>query len=469
MEIEVEGLGLVTIEGNEPNEVERAAILKALGKKPAELDPNAPLPLEAPRDPQQEFGTLRENFTPTLTQQTGLERSAFEAAGATAGGVIAAPAGPATALGGAALGAGAGSAAFDAADTAARMLEGSAPRNEDILDPSKRALQATKDELLFTGGAMTLIPLVRVLKPLIGVKPDESIVGKVLGVTTPEAKRIADLAHTQNIPLGAIQTTERKTVKGFSRVLGIFPFVGTPIKESNKAVGRAIGDRFDDVLNTLAPNATAAELGVDLTKAAKTKFGKFRTVSGSLYERFFNLADNASVKEIIPTKEIRVAANKIAEDAASGSITLGTGKTLGTPVDEKITEFLGQIADLPERLTVRQARELQRTLGEVASEMAKDGRDLGRVVKVKKALEVDLNSPLVDQLAPEEGKRIVDSLATANSFYAENIKKFQTPTARRFERIDKNIFKSGPFKAGTTNEDEAVSYTHLTLPTTPYV
>lgn len=462
MEIEVEGLGIVEIEGDEPSEVERQAILKALGRTPAELDPNAPVEGvsrfgEKNLPQNQEFGTLSEDTTPLVTQLTGgvVTRPFAEAAGATGGAALGSTSGPAGTLAGAGLGAGAGSAAFDTADVLARKVAGLPPTPDTTLGPTLRALNATKDELTFTGGAMALVPLVRSLKPLIGVKPDESILGKVLGVTTPEAKRIAELSRSQDIPLGAIQTTENKIVKGSSRVLGIFPIVGTPIKKGAEAVSRGITRKFDDILNTVAPNATIAELGVDLTQAAKAKFGKFGTVAGVLYNRFFALADNASVRTIIPTEAIRKSATEIGEEVTSATVQLSGGRTSKPAVDERVLDFLDEVREFPERISARQARGLQERISDIAAEMEGEGRNLVKVIQVKAALEADFHNPLVDQLAPEEGRKIISALATANGFYAETIKRFQSSTGRRFERVDKNIFKSGPFKAGTLNEDEA--------------
>jgi len=91
------------------------------------------------------------------------------------------------------------------------------------------------------------------------------------------------------------------------------------------------------------------------------------------------------------------------------------------------------------------------------SKASADGFDVSRGVQLKKALEADFNNPQVDLLNAQEGKELVDSLTTANKFFANNIPQFQTATTQKFGRIEKNIFKPKFFKAGSKEADEAFS------------
>lgn len=455
-EITVNGLGRVRIQGDIPTPEEEKAIIEAIqGSRPVPSAEDFTIGSQGNLRPQD---TLTENTTPFLEEATGgmVSRGLLEGIGATGGMVVGATGGLATgpgapaastagAIAGGVLGAGLGSTVFDAADTAARSIAGVGQRQDEFLDPSRRALNAMRTEFLFSGGAASLGPVIRAFKPA---------VGKVLGVGSDTARRLARTAENMGIPLGTLQASEFRAVKGITKVLGVFPFVGTPIRQAVKGGSEALEAKMASTLNELAPNATISDLGVDLTKAATGRFKKFRRIAAALYDRFNTLADEASVKEIIPTTETSETASELAELVASGKIKLKTGDILASPTGDPLEDFVKQLTSLPDAITAKQARQLQRELQDLATTMQKDGFDLSRVSSLKKALESDLNNIITDVLPEGEAEKLVAALSNANGFYAETIRRFQTSTAGKFAQVDRNIFKAGAFKAGSKNADE---------------
>lgn len=442
-EITVKGLGKIRIAGDVPTEEESRVIMEAAGVKE---QPQIPVPDGGPADKllQKPLDTLTEDTTPALTSMTRgvVTRPGAEAVGGTIGAAVGEPAGPVGMVGGAALGAGAGSAAFDTADAALRMVTGQGPRKEEMADPTIRALMAGKSELMWTGGASALVPALKMIGP------------RVLGVASKGAKDLAATSKRMGIPLGSIHASESKAVKGVSRVLGVFPFVGTPVREAATEGAEAVGRKYGKILNELAPNATIADLGVDLTTAAAERYGKFRSVASVLYDRFYKKAAALPVADIFPTKNAVRVATELTGEVKAGDIVLTSGKGLQSPLPKVLDDYIENLTKLPEHITAEQYRQLQRDLQDVMTTMQKDGYDVSRAFKLKKALEVDFNSPDITRLDPKTGKDIVDSLMGANKFYAETITRFQTPTAKRFGRVDKKMFGAGPWTPGTINEDE---------------
>lgn len=378
-------------------------------------------------------------------------RAAFEGAGgligALAGGGITAPTGPGALAGivaGGALGAAAGSLLFDTFDDVVRFFEGT-EKERGPLDPTMKALEAAKLDAMFTGGALSLGPLIRAFKPL---------VGKALGVKGKA--RLADLAEAYGIRIGVIQATKSLAVKGFSKVIGVFPFINPPLREAAAETGRGTARFFDDLMNTLAPTAHLTDLGVDLARSGRGRFKAFKRIAASLYGRYDKLANKASDPAFLPTENTAQTAKKLFEEAQSGRTLLKTGKVLGGPkgVTDSLQDFIDQLKDLPDRITIKQLRKLQRDLGEATVRAKNDGFDIKRGVDLKRALERDLNNPDLTLLTEREGTELVASLTRANQFFAESIKKFETATAKGFEKVDKNIFKPGFFKAGSLNADE---------------
>lgn len=448
-EIEVKGLGRVRVKGDAPDEEEQQAIIQALRGQHPEVpegsgntgnlsDPGVPSPTEAPQR------------TPTITRLTGglVTRPGAVMVGGTlggvAGGVATIPGGAAIGvIGGGAVGAGLGSLAFDLADEVAEIFTGDEPPDRGgAFGPSKKALEEAGEDLLFSGGIVGLGPVFRSIKPA---------VGRMLGIGDDAARLVARPGGQALTP---IQVTKSKAVKGIARVVGVFPFMNKPLHTSAAKTGAAVSDQFDDILDTLAPNATISDLGVDLTKAARGRFVKFRRVAGALYKRFDDLASAASTKEIIPTGDMRIAAGAINQADDAGRIALKGGGQLKSPIADPTSDFIRQLDDLPNAITITQARQLQRDLNEAMTKSASDGFDISRLLGIKKGLEAGINSPRVDLLPQKEADKIVRALRRANGFYAEAIKPFKTTTAGRFGRVDRNIFRSKAFKAGSINEDE---------------
>ena len=412
-------------------------------------------------------------------------RETFQAVGGTVGAALGLPAGPAGAAALGVLGVAGGDALFNIIESAKAVFAGqeAAPLTiEGVKKAFEKPLAAATTEAGFTTALGAAgIPL-RAAKPFIG---------RALKVTTEQARELMRNAKQLDIPLGAINVTPREAIKGFSRVLGVFPFVGTPLRESFASQTAAIDRSLDKILNEVAPSASVSEIGIDLTKFATKKFKAFRRLSGSLYDDFLKKAEDASVPDIFPTTNLNQAANNIIETQKTGLIPtqqaveaaeLATAKQKSVreflappsitqaPIPEVtpplrplagesdiLVNFINKATQLPERLTALQIRSLQRSLQAIMSKAAADGFDVSRGIQLKKALELDFNNPQIDLLNPQEGQELIGSLTRANKFFAENIKRFETATAKKFGRIDKNIFKPKFTQAGARETDEAFS------------
>lgn len=398
--------------------------------------------------------------------QAAFTPEVFRAGGATLGTALGSTAGLPGALAGGVLGAGAGQSAFDLAQRGVAALSGEeAPQTvaQDVGAIGEAALE----EATFAGAGAVAGPVVKSFKPLLG---------KLLGVGGEPTKQVIKEAEKQGIPLAAAQLSKKPSVKNFSQVIGVFPFVGTPFKKLGKATGEAIDTRTAAILNELAPTATTADLGVDLAKAAQGRFKNVSRIGGALYKDFADKVQAIGNPAIVPTDSTMRVAENFRElmkqerilPAATPQFQGSTGRlkavkptgqqdilkttaALRNPLDQFFLDF----ADLPPRLTVLQTRGLQRSLNDAVERASAQGFDISRASQLKQALEQDLNSLDVSSLAPDVGAPIVEALQKANSFWAENMKPFETATGKRFGRVDRNIFSPKFAKPGGTNPDEA--------------
>ncbi|GMR03369.1 MAG: hypothetical protein BMS9Abin21_207 [Thermodesulfovibrionia bacterium] len=375
----------------------------------------------------------------SLFQKLG-GRSTAEDVGGTlggiAGGLLGLGGGPAGAVGGALLGSGLGGAA---ANQIVSLLSGDQPNN--LSESSLQALQAGTKQAAFE----LVPPALRAVG-----SGTAKIAGNLLGVNTPQAKKLAGEAVRTKIPLGALDVTDSSLTRGASKVFGVMPFVGGPIRKSKISIGEAITKKAEKILIELGPNVGLSKLSSNLQESAKATSKEFKEVAGDLYKKFETLASDS---KIIDTKDISVAARETIEQFTKDAPILNNGKKLDLLKDNEIIERIAQLSDLPEKISVPEFRAIQKQLNSLLR--SEKGLDFNAIANVKSSLESALKT--VDTSGLDNADEVISALNSANKFYSEGITKFQTATSKKLGRVDKNIFGSNFFKAGTVEADELIN------------
>ncbi|MGI9491271.1 MAG: hypothetical protein ACR2QF_02475 [Geminicoccaceae bacterium] len=218
---------------------------------------------------------------------------------------------------------------------------------------------------------------------------------------------------------------------------------------------RAVMTRANAILDDLAPTALLRnELGIELTDSAARRFKAFKRLSARLAGRFDKLAANASTKEIIPAESIRDQAEKFVVAAEEGKIELLSGEALPEIARNQVLEFAQSLRELPENLTIGQYRSLMKNLRGLMDEVQDQGGQFVDARNLKEALEVGLQNIRTDLLPTNEARELRSALDTFNTTFHNGSQIFETATARRFQRADRNIFRAGPKRGGTLNPDE---------------
>ncbi len=376
-----------------------------------------------------------------------VNKPAFVAAGGMTGGALGVPAGPVGIAGGGGLGAAAGSYLYDLLEAKMRDYHGeSRPDSLTGLGPTRSALNEAAFDVATAGAA-----------PFIGPAVKRGIRG-VVGVGGGAARRTADAAKRHGIPLGVQHIGGRKWVKGAPQVLGVFPFVGAPYRRGQEAVTEAVNTRANTLLNELAPTQKITDLGHDIMKSARGRYRAVNKIAGGMYKRFYDLADDLpeNAKAILDTQPIKDYLGELGERAAKERITLQSGEDLAKMGDDPFGDFVGQLKDLPDRITVEQARGLERDLNAAFTTAQRQGFDLSRWGGVKSALEDAKGALDLSKIEPAAAERITDAWSRANAFFKGTRSLYESPTASRFKSVDKRVFSPGTHSiAGRLHDDEA--------------
>ena len=279
---------------------------------------------------------------------------------------------------------------------------------------------------------------------------------RTLGAGGVAARKAYETGVKSNIPQSISTVSKNALVEGYTKTLGVFPFTGGPIRKEAITRTSLINAKKEDILNAFGQNVHLGELGVDMTQAARSSYLSFQKTSTSLYDAFIE-----TTKELNDPKIFKLTNTQNAVEAIE--IELKRSPVKKSPRSDAVFDFLKQIKEIPGNINPEGYWSLQRDISYLFKKAGKEGTDVSRLTKVKKALEKDFNMPVINSKAEniisgiEENtivQSVLESHALANSFYAEGMAKFNSPMAKKFKQVNKNIFGPGAEIAGTINADE---------------
>ena len=332
-------------------------------------------------------------------------------------------------------------------------------------DPKLVNFQQGIDAMVFTGGAAGLDAAFRATK---------NIARFAYGVK--EGKDSGDLAKIildRKAPFGIANVSDNSWARWYGRVLGVFPFVGTPIRKAKATQAWWADQQLAASLNELAPIATAMDAGVFLTNEAQDKFGKWAVLNSQFYEDFFARARalddilpqsaRGESTGYIPTFRIRALASEALEQAQRGKTRL-EGYQEGLPdaigglqTTSNFEKFLLNLGRTPEYINAEQYRAMERQFNSLWGEYVqtvgvKDGDAIaGQAHKFKKAMKEDLNTTqewkvFEDDVIKAQMFQVKDALSRANENFIKMANYYDSPVAQVFKLVDQNMFAAGSVK-----------------------
>ena len=414
--------------------------------QPAKAPGMAPLEMSAPEDskPGMAQRLLGEKPLQGLRDQM-LSRPTATMIGGTLGSILGVPGGPLGVVAGGGLGAAAGSAAYDAGKSIHGMVTGTPENIVGAKDQFKTMVNEAALDVVF--GSLGAIA-----QP---IRWGRSLLAKASGVTTEVSKTLQQMGNRVGVSLGAVDVGG-VLPKAYAKTLGVFPWVGTPLRKGQVSKILATDRAINDVLNAFGPShATSQAIGLDMVAAARGVHREFKSVSASLYNQFEEAVQTAARQDIIPTEATKKHLAELSDKVRRGAITLTSGEPLPPAAQQETLEYLAKLQELPELITPHQYRRLTaQEIPDLIGKHLRDGADIRELTKLKAALESDFSNIRIDLLPEGQGEAVSSALSTANTFYAKGIVQFQTKAGKVLERVDKNIFKAGKEAQGSLNADE---------------
>ena len=345
--------------------------------------------------------------------------------------------------------------AYDGLNDIIRQLKG-LPNPELSTDPRVENLVHGRNGLIFTAGAASLDPVFQGMKGL---------ARWAYGVNRgTDAEALAKLAIKQDIPFGIVNVTDRSWAKWYGRVLGVFPFVGPPIRASKAQVAWYLDKRMMETFNELAPMSSVMDIGALITKQAQAKFNQFARINAKFYDDFYtkatSLDDMVGGQGYIPTTRVKELGKSWKEQMKRQEIQTYDTKIGGIDDATDFEKFLVYLGDLPEYINANQFRGIQKKFNEAWRSYSKTyGPEAGDTIasdanKFKMALEQGLNDTKMWKLPtgpdgqPIQGtgelmNQVITSLNRANKYFGAMANTYQSPVAKRFSLVDEKMFIPG--------------------------
>ena len=316
-----------------------------------------------------------------------------------------------------------------------------------------------RNEALWSGGAVGIAKLFPYIKPFIGKN--------FLGVDD-EAKRLATLGRTHNVPMSVFNVSQSGLVQGLPPVVGLFPIVATNARLAQNAQLAAAYTQMIKNLETLSPIHLFNDAGIMIDKNFRKMVSEYGLMKGVLYNNVGKYADALNGKAFIPTAKLKEMALALRISKQKGQIPLQQTDITARPSDwtptketsfdellagvkgsgDDIERALLNLDSLPDHLNAHQFKSLVEGLNGVKKNLPnlKLSENSNEAVMVNdfhtEALQAMNDPKSWLELTGEEAalaKEWADSYTVANDFIFQNADTLQGRTAMLLKQTDPNI------------------------------
>jgi hypothetical protein len=372
-----------------------------------------------------------------------------------------------------------GGIAYDVADEIARDLMDIKVKvgdktYKDYLDknPLIRTLDDFRIGLTFNAGAELLGPITA--SSMYGLR-------KILGLETPYARAMAEIAKKNNLQLSYIMAADPNTMggkilKGINRIFGQLPYIGGPAKEVQLGAIKQFNDISSKIFE-LQPGMHLAIASQASEKAANQvlkTYERFMNINSINFNRFLNQSRAFGDPRVIDLKTVDAYFKALQRDTTAPPELKAflQEQDLQTPFGQFIAAYK-DMAATGRPISISEYAFLRTMLNRSTAQLSKNEPSQMIYTQLQKALEEDfakmdlsparqitLRENVVTKDMIESGGNIVqaevkstvgetgltnakklelkENIEHAFEFYANNIKTFESLTARKLAAFDQN-------------------------------
>ncbi len=325
---------------------------------------------------------------------------------------------------------------------------------------------------------------------------------KMGGLETEYSRNLARIAKSKDLPANWIMLADPKHlggsfIKKLNRVFGQLPFIGGPARRAQEEAIASFNKISGQAFN-VEPGmhlATMANASEETARAVLKNYQNFATMNKINYNRAIDMAKAYGDPMVIELNHVKRMMNALEADALTPpEIKAGfTGpEALKTPFGQFYDAYK-MLAQSGRKISMTEYIELRELLNRTTNQLYKNDKAVSVFSKLQTALEADfasmnldpaakvflrhpvLNKTLIDasggtaqvgmaestvgktQLTQAGKVEIKQAIEDAFEYYANNIKTFESITARKLAAFDQNALSlkglQGFEKAGKIHKD----------------
>lgn len=237
-------------------------------------------------------------------------------------------------------------------------------------------------------------------------------------------------------------------VRGFRRVLGQVPTQAAPFRRSARRRASDLSGVLKQLTGRIAPVGTALDelsesaIGNIFNQRGTAKFKSFMRQASKERER---------LESTIAADPNAFIQPEFLKDASRRLLDANTDEIISArnPASRLATRILERS---PRTLTIKQYKSLQKSLQVEKAKAARlTGGNKDAIIEDIDLLEKALEKDFLNIQGSEE---IGAAIREFNDFYSSGIAQFESPVARSFSAVDRNVFRPGFTVPGSQNPDE---------------
>jgi len=323
------------------------------------------------------------------------------------------------------------------------------------LEAAQLGMEEAKNDAMFAGALSTV--------GRVGRGVGRKAIDMFTGVGPEQRRYAADIMNKFGVGLSNVNVTERPLIKGFNRIVGVMPFIGTPAAKSRDRLAQEFLNAKDRLFVMAGPTLTKPQASKHLIKAAKKKFAAFSGKANRMYTEYRQLADEAG--EIFPTENLQLRAIDSLDEATKAIPTNRETGEIMVPEALKdawkiYNDAVNEVVMYGDRVSLRQLETIEGSLYAAAAkakEASKGGKKAAATLQhaiLKMAGEAEAAQRAIDPEGP--GAEALEALTKADNFYSRMMGIFDSKTAQSIKGTDPDALSTGvrSFKQPKWREDE---------------
>lgn len=171
-----------------------------------------------------------------------------------------------------------------------------------------------------------------------------------------------------------------RTTQAYEKVVGVFPFVGTPMHKGKEKFGESIMNELNRSIDVHAPNVSLDSMGINVLEGARNAHRAFRAIDAQNYDEFFRIANELGDPQAIPMDRVKRSVSHLERIRPRP-------EGVREPELTELDRYIRSLQETSDFITPSEWRTIQSDLNTLARKGRVEGFDISKLAQVRQAME----------------------------------------------------------------------------------